>query len=331
VNSAAQPVFEFEVEIVAPGRIPTAIGDDQDLSVRFDAGRWCWSAATSARSWTPPCPTGASGSPPPRMPSTAAFRIVHSLLLARQGGLLVHAASVVRNGRAFLFAGVSGAGKTTISRLAPPDATLLTDEISYLRREADGYFAYGTPFAGELAQPGENVRAPLAALYLLAQGTENRIDPVAEADALREVLRCVLFFAHDSELVGHVFDSVCPLGAARSGAPPDLCSRFSRVGVDRMSTVYIARVKEVAARSIGGEMMIMSARDSTLFSLNETATAIWQAADGVTPLAEIVQRSLCAQFELTWPLPCAMPKSWWKGLAKHGILKVSDLPIEETP
>ena len=62
-----------------------------------------------------------------------------------------------------------------------------------------------------------------------------------------------------------------------------------------MSPVYIARVKEIAARSIGGEMMIMSARDSTLFSLNETATAIWQAADGVTPLAEIVQRSVCAE------------------------------------
>ena len=31
VNSAAQPVFEFEVEIVPPSSIPTAIGDDEDL------------------------------------------------------------------------------------------------------------------------------------------------------------------------------------------------------------------------------------------------------------------------------------------------------------
>ena len=121
------------------------------------------------------------------------------------------AASVVRNGRAFLFAGVSGAGKTTISRLAPTDATLLTDEISYIRREGDGYIAYGTPFAGELAQPGENVRAPLGGLYLLAQGPGNRIDCVSDADAVRLVLASVLFFANDSELVGQVFDSVCEL------------------------------------------------------------------------------------------------------------------------
>jgi len=98
-----------------------------------------------------------------------------------------------------------------------------------------------------------------------------------------------------------------------------------------MSTVYIARVKEVAARSIGGEMMIMSARDSTLFSLNETATAIWQAADGVTPLAEIVQRSLCAQFEVDLAAALRDAEELVEGLAKHGILKVSDLPIEETP
>ena len=137
----------------------------------------------------------------------------------------------MRNGRAFLFAGVSGVGKTTISRLAPPDATLLTDEISYLRREADGYFAYGTPFAGELAKPGENVRAPLAAIYLLAQGPENRIDPVADGDALRAVLRCVLFFAHDSELVGHVFDSVCNL--------------VQRVPVRRLTFVPDSRVWEL--------------------------------------------------------------------------------------
>ena len=211
VNSAAQPVFEFEVEIVRPGSIPTAIGDDQDLSVRFDAGRWVLERGDFRAELDPALRHGRIWQSATPYAIDAAFRIVHSLLLAKQGGLLVHAASVVRNGRAFLFAGVSGAGKTTISRLAPPDATLLTDEISYLRREADGYAAYGTPFAGELAQPGENVHAPLAAIYLLAQGTENRIDPVAEADALREVLRCVLFFAHDSELVGHVFDSVCHL------------------------------------------------------------------------------------------------------------------------
>ena len=85
----------------------------------------------------------------------AVLRIVHTLVLARQGGFLLHSASAIRNGKAFLFAGVSGAGKTTISRLAPADATLLTDEISYVRKQDEDYFAFGTPFTGELAKLGE--------------------------------------------------------------------------------------------------------------------------------------------------------------------------------
>ena len=96
-----------------------------------------------------------------------------------------------------------------------------------------------------------------------------------------------------------------------------------------MSLVYIARVKEVAARSIGGEMMIMSARDSTLFSLNETATAVWQAADGVTPLAEIVRQSVCANFEVDPATALRDAEELVEGLAKHGILKLSDQPIVE--
>ena len=65
-----------------------------------------------------------------------------------------------------------------------------------------------------------------------------------------------------------------------------------------MNSAYIARSREVAARMLGGEMMIMSGRDSTLFSLNEVASAIWKAADGVTPLAEIVEGRVCAEFDV---------------------------------
>ena len=134
------------------------------------------------------------------------LRIVHSLI---QGGFLLHGASAIRNGRAFLFSGLSGAGKTTISKLAPPDATLLTDEISYIRAEPDGYIACGTPFAGELARVGANCRAPVAHLFFLAQGPENRIDPIPTRDALRMLLRNILFFADDARLVEMVFRSAC--------------------------------------------------------------------------------------------------------------------------
>jgi len=44
-----------------------------------------------------------------------------------------------------------------------------------------------------------------------------------------------------------------------------------------MSSLYIARSKESAARRLGDEMIIMSARDSTLFTLNDVGAVIWEA------------------------------------------------------
>ena len=41
-----------------------------------------------------------------------------------------------------------------------------------------------------------------------------------------------------------------------------------------MSRLYVARNTKVAARNLDGEMMIMSGKDSTLFTLNKTATII---------------------------------------------------------
>jgi hypothetical protein len=94
-----------------------------------------------------------------------------------------------------------------------------------------------------------------------------------------------------------------------------------------MSPLYIARSREIAARVLGGEMMIMSARDSNLFTLNDVGTAIWQAADGATPLEEIVQQKICAEFEVDPAEALKDAESFVRELAQHGILLVSEQPI----
>lgn len=205
VSADAAAEFEFDIELEPPKRSDP----DADVSVTQRAGRWFMSRGDFRAEWEPAARRGWIRQSANPYSIDAVLRIVHTLVLAGQGGFLMHSASAIRNGKAFLFAGVSGAGKTTISRLAPPDATLLTDEISYVRKQGDGYVAFGTPFAGELAKLGENASAPLAALYLLAQGPENRIEPVAVADAGREVLANMLFFAEDQEFVHRAFEAAC--------------------------------------------------------------------------------------------------------------------------
>jgi hypothetical protein len=205
VNDEQAAEFEFEVNLSAP----SFANREADVSVTHRAGRWFMERGDFRAEWNPATRKGTIHQSANPYSIDAVLRIVHTLVLARQGGFLLHSASAIRHGKAFLFAGVSGAGKTTISRLAPPDATLLTDEISYVRKLENGYIAFGTPFTGELAKLGENTSAPVAALYLLAQGPENRIDSVAPADAGRELLANMLFFADDHELVHWAFQAAC--------------------------------------------------------------------------------------------------------------------------
>jgi hypothetical protein len=221
--------YDFDVELTPP----PFTGADTDVRVTYGAGRWLLRRGDFRAEWEPATRRGSIHQTANPYSIDAVLRIVHTLVLAKQGGFLLHSASAIRNGKAFLFAGVSGAGKTTISRLAPADATLLTDEISYVRKQPndDGYVAFGTPFTGELAKLGENASAPVAALYLLAQGPENRIDPVTVADAGRELLANMLFFAEDQEMVHWAFQAACDF--------------VHRVPVHRLTFVPDARVWEL--------------------------------------------------------------------------------------
>jgi hypothetical protein len=94
-----------------------------------------------------------------------------------------------------------------------------------------------------------------------------------------------------------------------------------------MNRLYLARNPRVAARSLDGEMMIMSGRDSTLFTLNKTATILWQAADGSTSLDEIVDRRICPEFEVERDEALHDAESLARELASHEILQISEEPI----
>lgn len=205
VGATQRADYEFEVEL-AP---PSEEGADDDLRVLQQSGRWSLERGDFRAEWNPTSNQGSIRQSANPYAIDSVLRIVHTFVLAGEGSFLVHAASAVRNGRAFLLAGASGAGKTTISRLAPKDAVLLTDEISYVRRHESGYSAFGTPFAGELAKSGENVSAPIAALYLLAKGPEHRIEPLSPAEGSRALLESILFFAQEPELVKSVFQAAC--------------------------------------------------------------------------------------------------------------------------
>jgi len=92
-------------------------------------------------------------------------------------------------------------------------------------------------------------------------------------------------------------------------------------------SIYIARSSAIAARALAGEMMVMKAADSTFFTMNEVATVIFQAADGRTPLREIVRDLVCEQFDVDPEQAQADAAQFVAELSSHGMLLVSNQPL----
>jgi hypothetical protein len=141
------------------------------------------------------------------------LRVAYSLALLPAGALLVHAASLGRDGRAWLFPGPSGSGKTTLTRLSA-DADLLSDEISIVRVDADGVRCYGSPFFGDLGRPGANRALPLSAIHFLRHADRHVASPLPARRALTALLPNVLFFTREGELVARVLEIAAALTAA---------------------------------------------------------------------------------------------------------------------
>jgi hypothetical protein len=90
---------------------------------------------------------------------------------------------------------------------------------------------------------------------------------------------------------------------------------------------YVARASGAAARMFDGEMMILSPSEPTLFTLNEVATVIWQAADGSTSLDSIVATRICAEYDVPPDVALEDASQLVEELARHGLLLISDQPM----
>ncbi len=119
----------------------------------------------------------------------AAFQFYRQLL--DFGGFFLHASAVVRDGKAYLFSGHSGIGKSTHTRLwidtFGGDTRVINDDKPALRCIDGVWYAYGTPWCGK---DGINLneKAPLAGICFLKQATCNRIRRMLPAEALQKML-----------------------------------------------------------------------------------------------------------------------------------------------
>ncbi len=141
------------------------------------------------------------------------LRVAFTLILAPQQGVLLHSSGLVQDGRAYIFYGPSGAGKTTTASRGG-SARLLSDEVVAVRRDGGSYRAFGTPFAGDFGVSGEDVSAPIAGLMRLGRPPGPALSRQSPSAAVRSLLRCVLYFGGSEQDADLLLSTCIDLEAA---------------------------------------------------------------------------------------------------------------------
>ena len=113
-------------------------------------------------------------------------RIGMETLLQQHKGLLLHASLIKYNGKAIAFAGPSGVGKSTQANIwkAHLNARILNGDRAAIRNTDKGWIAFGSPYAGT-SGIYVNDSAPLCAIVVLQQSTQNSFQRLTAVEALR--------------------------------------------------------------------------------------------------------------------------------------------------
>lgn len=133
---------------------------------------------------------------------TSMIRIAFAQAILPHGAVSMHASVVVNDGRAFLFMGKSGTGKSTHSRMWLEHITgtvLLNDDNPIVRLTDDGVVVYGSPWSGK-TPCYKNEWAKVAGIIRLRQASVNSFEPKEDIAAFSLLLPGCSVLRQDKDL-----------------------------------------------------------------------------------------------------------------------------------
>ncbi|OGO31591.1 MAG: hypothetical protein A2Z29_02890 [Chloroflexi bacterium RBG_16_56_11] len=136
------------------------------------------------------------------------LRMLFTVILAEDGGLMLHASAVNGNGRASIFFPPPEDDKAAITSL-PGESAAAPDELVIIRPHNNRFRVYRTPFRDELTPDRGSGRADLRALYSLKKGETRHLTALDKALAVVALYKRVSFFTDDALLLGRVFNTCC--------------------------------------------------------------------------------------------------------------------------
>lgn len=110
-------------------------------------------------------------------------------ILLRHKALILHASFICFEGNGILFSAPSGIGKSTQADLWKQymNAEIINGDRAGLRKKDGVWHAYGLPYAGS-SRIYKNESAPLKAIVVLEQGSENVIKELNQMEAMHHLL-----------------------------------------------------------------------------------------------------------------------------------------------
>jgi hypothetical protein len=128
----------------------------------------------------------------------ALMNLYSSYLVHHQWGLLVHSSCVIDKGKAYIFAGHSGAGKSTAAKLSSP-RELLSDEAAVVKITPGKITVFNSPFRSELGGSGDQESRPLENIYILHQALENKRVPLSKSSGFLQLIGKIFYWSHSPE------------------------------------------------------------------------------------------------------------------------------------
>jgi hypothetical protein len=128
----------------------------------------------------------------------ALTNLYSSFIVYHNWGLLIHSSCVIEKGKAHIFSGHSGAGKSTVAKLSYP-RELLSDEATLVKITPEGIKIYNSPFRSELEAGPFDQDIELASIQILYQALQNKRIKIQKSDALVHLMDKVFFWPHSQD------------------------------------------------------------------------------------------------------------------------------------
>jgi hypothetical protein len=128
----------------------------------------------------------------------AILNLYSAFIIYHEWGLLLHASCVAEGEKAYVFAGQSGAGKSTVARLSEP-RLVLADEVTIVKVRKQEATVYDSPFRSEIKSAEAGTKRRLEGIFILQASQHIQRLSLKKPDGILHLLNHLFYWSCDTK------------------------------------------------------------------------------------------------------------------------------------